>query len=68
MLNAPEKPNVSIVMPAFNRACFVAEAIGSLQGEPGIDESTCSAETTVRRSCEHSRWSPLPAGCRTQSA
>jgi glycosyltransferase involved in cell wall biosynthesis len=30
-------PRVSIVMPAFNRANFVAEALRSLQNEPGIE-------------------------------
>lgn len=32
-----DPPRVSIVMPAFNRADYVAEALRSLQTEPGID-------------------------------
>lgn len=31
------RPTVSIVMPAFNRADYIAEALQSLQAEPGID-------------------------------
>lgn len=31
------RPRVSIVMPAFNRVDYVAEALRSLQAEPGID-------------------------------
>jgi glycosyltransferase involved in cell wall biosynthesis len=30
-------PPISVIMPAFNRAAFVAEAIGSLQGQIGAD-------------------------------
>ncbi|MCX5569561.1 glycosyltransferase family 2 protein [Kaistia nematophila] len=32
-----DRPRVSVVMPAFNRADYVAEALRSLQTEPGID-------------------------------
>ena len=30
-------PRVSIVMPVYNGACFIAEALASVQSEPGID-------------------------------
>lgn len=33
----PARPRVSIVMPAYNRATYVEEALRSLQAEPDID-------------------------------